>query len=153
MKTNILLAQLILQSAMTHESSFDRKAASAATEKLDAEREAHYTRFPESTFYGAVDYNRFYTLTLYDAVYRAAEASSQADLVTPVYLLLAGTWNEAIKWAQEVLHLHPQKYFYQDGADFYDAKTGDLIASYPDLVALDALDHFYLNFPHYKHEL
>lgn len=79
------LQKTILLAAKLREESYDKKTANKALENACL-----------------VDYNKFYRLSLYDAVDQAASTIGFGKKSTmPVYLLLKCCWNDIIAWAEE----------------------------------------------------
>lgn len=79
---SLALAQALIRVGAAHEASYDRLAA-------DKERDFSIEE---------VDFNKFYRLTLWEACELEA-----GEHVTPAYLLLTQSHNEALDWANEVL--------------------------------------------------
>lgn len=73
---------------------------------LDAQRirEESYDHESAKTGDKIVDYNKFYSKSLYDSAYEAVEnAGLEESTAQPVYLLLRNCWSSIQLWADDVL--------------------------------------------------
>lgn len=87
MKSQNQLAVFVLAAAKAHEESFDKPASDAAVaeaEKLPADDMARH-----------VDFSKFQKLNIFQATCTVVPV----DYQMPVYLLLQGSWNDALDWA------------------------------------------------------
>lgn len=95
----ISIAKTVLRAVELRESSYNHIAADIATKQADEERKQK----PNSIFAGLVDYKQFYTMSLEDACYKAAEEGPGIALGRLIYLALDCWWNDTIDWAQQLL--------------------------------------------------
>lgn len=90
------LAKAVLATADAREKSFDQGAADAA----EAADESCRRKVEDEggIYFSAVDYDKFYLLSVEEAALGVA-----GPFAGPVLLMLSHNWNEAIGWAQRTL--------------------------------------------------
>lgn len=100
----VLLANLVIDASIAREESYDWTASLADIEdtqrrKAEARRARPDDKYADT--YICSNASSLYKLSTYNAAANVC-ASTDVRLAQAVYLLLDGSWNDAIEWAKEV---------------------------------------------------
>lgn len=103
--THLNLAHAIVYAAHVHQSSFDKAGCDAESERNDAENKRR--EFAANKLGAEIKLSdrvwTFHEKYQLLNIHEACEVALPAELVQPVYLLLALGWNDALGWAEELV--------------------------------------------------
>lgn len=92
------LARMLLKAMEYRESSYDRAAADAETERLAADAAS---ASPDRAWMYVADYTKFYGLTLEQAADKAAKEAGEPTMASIIYYLMYHSWNDIQVWIKE----------------------------------------------------
>lgn len=95
-----LLSRVILETVLKYENSYDKVGADKASDKVNAEYEKMVNENKDNAIYClAVDYKKFYGLTLTQACEIVCKEHKVPELANLIDNILFSMWSDAIGWA------------------------------------------------------